>query len=717
MEREDDVQLIHDILSGDHAAFSVLVEKHQKSVHALVWRKIGNFHDAEEITQDTFLQVYKKLPTLKNPHQFTGWLYVIANRFCIDWMRKRKITMQSLEDTSMAEIENASYTHYVSEQRQAETSEHRREVAKNLLAKLPESERTVMTLFYLGEMTAKEISKFLGVSVNTIHTRLHRARKRLQEREQHLVQEVLGSVQLPANLTQNIMREIPHIKPLSPTVGKQPVVPWAIATSTLILVVMMLGASNQFLARFQQPYSFDATSEMTVELIEVPVVINLPSKPDVRNQVGRSGKGIGAGPKDSETVAVAQPTNETRVLTQEQQKNIEICTQNLLVIGGAIQIYQNEHGDLPEWLSDLHPKYLPDPNILICPADTSGGKAGYPLNVDPKMSVSYGYEFHPEYRIYKSRQRLIYGDAMPLVRCRHHTNDDFQYLNLSFSSKIYESTKVWESTPQDMYGSHKAAITILEGTLDDHPDDVHFYDLYPLLVSLYIETENQPAVDTLIERFKSVMKPNIEDYITLCNMLDVVGRHEDMLAVVKTAERQNPDNIFMPRLLAYTYGKLGYTELAESYERNADLLDELIDKPAPDFSAIDLNGDSIALQDYRGKVVLLNFWAMWYGPSLLEIPHLKKVYDTHKDEGFDIIGISLDYDERKLQDYITENNIPWRQILDNVAGKNSIARQFAIRGIPAIYLIDREGRLITHEARGMDFEEFVAEAVKNKSKD
>ena len=717
MEREDDVQLIHNILSGDHAAFSVLVEKHQKSVHALVWRKIGDFHDAEEVTQDTFLQVYKKLPTLKNPHQFAGWLYVIANRYCIDWMRKRKITMQSLEETSMAEIENASYTHYVSEQRQAETSERRREVVKKLLAKLPESERTVVTLFYLGEMTAKEISKFLGVSVNTIHTRLHRARKRLQDREEHLVQEVLGSVQLPANLTQNIMREIPHIKPLSPTGGKQPIVPWAIATSTIVLVVMMLGASNQFLARFQRPYSFDATSEMTVELIEAPIVINLPLKPDVRNQIERSGKGVGAGPQDSETFTVAQPSNEKRVLTQEEQKNIEVCTQNLLVISGAIQAYQKEHGDLPDWLSDLHPKYLPEANILICPADTAGGKAGYPLNVDPKMPVSYGYEFHPEYRMYKSRQRLIYGDDMPLVRCRHHTNDDFQSLNLSFSSKIYESTNVWESTPQDMYGSPEAAITILEDTLADHPDDVRFYDLYPLLVSLYIETENQPAVDTLIERFKSVMKPNIEDYITLCNMLNAIGRHEDMIAVVKTAERQNPDNIFMPGLLAYTYGKLGDTELTESYERNADLLDELIGKPAPDFSAIDLNGDSIALQDYRGKVVLLNFWAMWYGPSLLEIPRLKKVYDTHKDEGFDIIGISLDYDEPKLQDYIKENNIPWRQILDNIAGKNSIARQYAIRGISATYLIDREGRLITHQARGMDFGKFVAEAVKNKSKD
>ena len=717
MKKDDDVQLIQRTLSGDEAAFGILVQKHQKSVHALVWRKIGDFHYAEEITQDTFLQVYRKLPTLKDPHKFDGWLYVIANRLCIDWMRKKNLTTQSLEDTPVEEIENASYTRHVTEQRQTELYQQRHAIVKKLLTKLPESERTIITLFYLGEMTAKEISKFLGVSVSTIHTRLHRARKRLQAKEETLVREVLGNVQIPTGIYQNIMREIPHIKPLSPTGGKQPIVPWAIATSTIVLVVMMLGASNQFLAHFQRPYSFDATSEMTVELIEAPIVINLPLKPDVRNQIGRSGKGIGASPQDSETFAVAQPSNENRVLTQEEEKNVEICTQNLLVIGGAIQAYQKEHSDLPEWLSDLHPKYLPDPNILICPADTSGGKAGYPLNVDPKMSVSYGYEFHPEYRTYKSRQRLIYGDDMPLVRCRHHTNDDFQSLNLSFSSKIYESTNVWESTPQDMYGSPEAAITILEETLEKHHDDVDFYELYPLLVSLYIEVENEPAADTLIERFKSVMKPDIAGYITLCNMLNAIGSHEDVLAVVKTAERQNPDNIFMSKLLAYTYEKLGDTELAESYERNTDLLDELIGKPAPDFSAIDLNGDSIALQDYRGKVVLLNFWAMWYGPSLLEIPNLKKVYDTYKDEGFDIIGISLDYDEPKLRDYIKENNIPWRQILDNVAGKNLIAQQYAIRGIPAIHLIDRAGRLITHEARGMDFAEFVAEAVKNKSKD
>ena len=103
---KDDVLLIHNILSGDDEAFSTLVQRYQKSVHALAWRKIGDFHYAEEITQDTFLQAYKKLPTLKDRNQFAGWLYVIANRLCIDWMRKKKPALHSLGDSSVKAIDN-----------------------------------------------------------------------------------------------------------------------------------------------------------------------------------------------------------------------------------------------------------------------------------------------------------------------------------------------------------------------------------------------------------------------------------------------------------------------------------------------------------------------------------------------------------------------------------------------------------------------------------
>ena len=300
---EDDVQLIRSILSGDATAFDILVEKYQKSVHALVWRKIGDFHYAEEITQDTFLQAYEKLSTLRNPNQFAGWLYVIANRLCIDWLRKKKPAMQSLEDTPMEEIEESSYISHLSEQEQISSAERRHEIVKKLLAKLPESERTVMTLFYLGEMSMQEISKFLGVSVKAISSRLSRARKRLRQEEDLFVQEFLGGVQLSANLKQNIVRQVADIK-LTPVPTGKPLVPWVAFSATAICVVLLLSASNQYLARFQKPYSFEAQSEPTIVIIDAPVVRETDVKPALRNQAGRAtaiDKSTGAGLQGSET--------------------------------------------------------------------------------------------------------------------------------------------------------------------------------------------------------------------------------------------------------------------------------------------------------------------------------------------------------------------------------------------------------------------------------
>ena len=282
--KNDDVELIQCVLAGDDAAFAELVKKYQKPVHALVWRKVGDFHVAEEITQDTFLKAYQKLATLKEPQSFVSWLYVIATRRCIAWLRKKRLWTQSLQATNSVQFEKATYSGYVVEENERTAIEAQREVVKELLAKLEESERTVMILHYFGGMTCEEISRFLGVSVGAIKSRLSRARHRLKE-EESMIREVLDNFQITPHLTENIMREISRIKPVTPS-GSKPFVPWAIGVSTLAVVLLMLGVGTQSLSRFQKPYSFDAASEMTVELIEAPVVLNFESKPDVRTQLG-----------------------------------------------------------------------------------------------------------------------------------------------------------------------------------------------------------------------------------------------------------------------------------------------------------------------------------------------------------------------------------------------------------------------------------------------
>jgi RNA polymerase sigma factor (sigma-70 family) len=337
MDKKNDVQLIRRILSGDDEAFNALVRKHQKGIHALAWRKVGDFHIAEEITQDTFLQVYKNLAQLKNPNQFSGWMYVIASRLCLKWLQKHKDTsvIHSLEDTPVEEIDESSYTHHVSEQRKAEITENRHELVKKLLAKLPESERTIVTLYYLGEMTAKEIGKYLGVSVNTVKSRLRRGRKRLQEQQEELlVSETLGSIPFPAHVTERIMEQVANMKPTPAPVGK-PLLPWAAFGTAVVLVMLMLGVSNQYLARFQKPYSFEAESEPTIEIVDAPIVLDIVSKPSIRNQFGRAaipGKSSSAGIQVSETVSKSNMLEDSRKSTTSSQ-----WTQGNAPPGGRVQ--------------------------------------------------------------------------------------------------------------------------------------------------------------------------------------------------------------------------------------------------------------------------------------------------------------------------------------------------------------------------------------------
>ncbi len=284
--QNNDAELIQQTLEGDQSAFSTLVRKYQKPLHALVWRKIGDFHIAEEITQDIFLNVYKKLRTLKNPNLFAGWLYVSATRRCLAWLKKKRIPMESLEIMSPEELEEMAYAQYHAEQHDEDVNEQQREVVKRLLQKLPESERTVVTLHYLGDMTCEDISQFLGVSPNTVKSRLHRARKRLKKAE-HIVRENLGGFQFTTALTDNLLKEIARIKPTAPS-GSKPWMPWAVAASTTALVILLMGSSAQYLPRFQQPYSFDAKSETTVELVDTSLVLASKQKISVKHRIGNT---------------------------------------------------------------------------------------------------------------------------------------------------------------------------------------------------------------------------------------------------------------------------------------------------------------------------------------------------------------------------------------------------------------------------------------------
>ena len=303
-------------------------------------------------------------------------------------------------------------------------------------------------------------------------------------------------------------------------------------------------------------------------------------------------------------------------VAEQHEKNIEICTQNLIAIGTSIQVYQKETGDYPEWLSDLHhPKYLPDPDILICPADRLGGRAGFARNIDPKMPVSYGYQFHSKYRERIQENRIMYGDVVPLVRCRHHANPAFHCLNLSYSYKVTRSPSIWEAVPEQLHESPEQAIAAIEAGLQQIPDNERLsYYVYPSLARLYIETGQEEKVESLVNLFKSSVNSDYPRYyFTLSALLEMMDRDAELLHLFQELEKQSPNDRSVHQKLAEIYQKLGNDELGIKHRKKAEPVQALIGQPVPDFSATQTLMES---QFHSSNIMEKSFYSIFgrHGP-------------------------------------------------------------------------------------------------------
>ena len=191
-----------------------------------------------------------------------------------------------------------------------------------------------------------------------------------------------------------------------------------------------------------------------------------------------------------------------------------------------------------------------------------------------------------------------------------------------------------------------------------------------------------------------------------------MNRDDELLEFYDELEKQHPKNRFVLERIADMHKEQGNTDLALEYRKKYVPGLKFLGKMVPDFSATDLNGEPISIESYRGKVVLVDFWAVWCGPCIAEMPNVKKVYEKYKDKGFDVIGISLDNDETRLRNFLKEKNIPWRQVFSGKGWESPVAQQYGIVSIPNMWLIDKEGKLISNNARGEKLESMVAEALK-----
>lgn len=143
----------------------------------------------------------------------------------------------------------------------------------------------------------------------------------------------------------------------------------------------------------------------------------------------------------------------------------------------------------------------------------------------------------------------------------------------------------------------------------------------------------------------------------------------------------------------------------------SSMLATTIGQTAPDISLTTPEGKELSLSSFKGKVVLIDFWASWCGPCRKEMPNVVKAYAKFKNKGFEIFGVSLDMDKDRWVEAIAKDGITWPQVSDLKQWGSSVVKLYNIQGIPYTVLLDKEGKILAKNLRGEELEQKLAEVL------
>ncbi len=169
--------------------------------------------------------------------------------------------------------------------------------------------------------------------------------------------------------------------------------------------------------------------------------------------------------------------------------------------------------------------------------------------------------------------------------------------------------------------------------------------------------------------------------------------------------RQHASYLFFAKAFTEEYAEISPRAVAQLQQQISRLSASMPGAQAPDFEGLTPEGDTLRLSDFRGKVVLIDFWASWCGPCRRENPNVVRAYEKYKDKGFEIIGVSLDRDRKRWLAAIEADGLGWHHVSDLRGWQNAIAGLYGVRSIPHAVLLDREGRIVAVRLRGAQLEQ------------
>lgn len=181
----------------------------------------------------------------------------------------------------------------------------------------------------------------------------------------------------------------------------------------------------------------------------------------------------------------------------------------------------------------------------------------------------------------------------------------------------------------------------------------------------------------------------------------------DFEASLNALEKKYPDNVVLKNMK-----KNFDAQAAQMNAENKPRNDSWVGKQAPQLSLPDVNGKTISLASFKGKYLLIDFWASWCGPCRMENPNVVKAYNEFKDKNFTILGVSLDKEKEPWRQAIQDDKLAWTHVSDLKYWSSEAVDVFQFDGIPFNVLLDPQGKIIAQELRGEALENKLREVLK-----